>query len=126
MKRCIKMKRSEIITEFLNLVDQSRNEYVISSQAVEYENKRQQDLLHDIEFTTNNRERAKLCTKLHKCRISRRVHKDIEEESKIITDFFADPQHGKTIDKMKQMLGALRKIEKYHENRTYTRRVQDD
>lgn len=119
------MKRSEIITAFLDLIDRSRDEYQVSSQGVEYENKRQQDLLHDIEFTTNSRERNKLCTKLHKCRISRRAHKDIEEESKIITEFFADPQNKRTIDTMKQMLGKLRKIEGYHENRSYIRRIED-
>lgn len=120
------MKRSEIITEFLNLIDRSLDEYLISSQAVEYENKRQQDLLHDIEFTTNNRERNKLCTKLHKHRRARRAHKDIEEETKLIVDFFSIQSHEKTIKDMKQMLGALRKVEKYHENRTYIRRVQDE
>lgn len=119
------MKRSEIITEFLSLIDRSRDEYVIASQAVEYENKRQQDLLHDIEFVTNSRERNKLCTKLHKCRLSRRVHKDIEEESQIITEFFNDPQHKKTLDMMRQMLGKLRKIEAYHTDRAYIRRIQD-
>ena len=58
--------RSEIITEFLNLIDRSKDEYFVASQKVTEENKRQQDLLHDIEFTANGRERNKLCTKLHR------------------------------------------------------------
>lgn len=117
--------RSEIITEFLNEIDRSKDEYFVAAQKVQEENKRQQDLLHDIEFTTNSRERNKLCTKLHKSRKERRYWKDIEEETKIISDFAEDPGVKTTLNRMKQMLGQLRKMEGYHTDRTYVRRIQD-
>lgn len=117
--------RSEYITEFLNLIDRARDEYFVAAQKVSEENKRQQDLLHDIEFTTNSRERNKLCTKLHRSRKERRYWKDIQEETEIIAKFADDATNKGTIDRMKQMLGQLRKMERYHTDRTYTRRIQD-
>lgn len=115
-------KRSENISVFLGFVDQALKDYDWASEMVDLENKRQQDLLHDIEFITSSKDRNKLCTKLHRSRKDRRWYKDIVEETEPIRTFFRDPQNKKVLEQMKQLLGTVRKAENYHENRTYTRR----
>lgn len=89
------------------------------------EEARTQDLLHAIEFETNVRERSKICTRLHHSRNERRRNKDIVEVTEEIVKFFAEPQHKKTLDQMRQLLGRVRKVEKYHKDRTYFPRVKD-
>lgn len=120
------MKRSERIKEFLDFIDGCTTEYVHVSEELDKENKRQQDLLHAIEFEPKSKERNKLCTKLHKSRNDRRKYKDNMEELEEIAAFFQDKQHKKTLDQMTQLFGRIRKIEKYHENRTYYPRVRDE
>lgn len=120
-------KRSQYIAEFLNFIEQTKLEYQNAKEALENEQKRQEDLLHDIEFCMDAKERSKLATRLHKCRLERRRLKDIQEETSIIYDFVTDPANKKVLDKMaSQLLGSLRKSEGYHENRIYKRRLKMD
>ena len=119
-------KRSQYIAEFLNFIEQTKLEYQNAKEALENEQKRQEDLLHDIEFCMDAKERSKLATRLHKCRLERRRLKDIQEETSIIYDFVTDPANKKVLDKMaSQLLGSLRKSESYHENRIYRRRLKE-
>ena len=39
--------------------------------------------------------------------------------------FFEEPQNKKTLDKMVQLLGKIRKVEKYHRERAYYPRVKE-
>ena len=64
---------SEKIKLFLDFVDESRNLYSLSLEAMKKEEKKLQDFLHAIEFETNVKERSKICTKLHLSRKSRRA-----------------------------------------------------
>jgi hypothetical protein len=41
-------------------------------------------------------------------------------------EFFEDPQNKKVLDKMKQVLGIVRKSEVYHKDRKYIPRVLKD
>ena len=116
---------SENLKAFLDFVDECQELNTLAKNSISTEEKRQQDLLHEIEFETNTRERNKLSTRLHKCRIERRKYKDIFEETDDIVQFFKEPQHKKTLDQMRQLLGRVRKVEKYHENRIYIPRVKD-
>mgnify|MGYP005780096411 CR=1 FL=1 len=70
-------------------------------------------------------ERAKLATELRNCRLERRQYKDILEESEPIVQFFEEPQHKKTREQLKQLLGQMRKVENYHQNRQYRKRFQE-
>lgn len=119
-------KRSQYIADFLNFIEQAKLDYLHSAEALETEQKRQEDLLHDIEFCMDSRERSKLATQLHRCRLERRRLKDIQEETSIIYNFVTEPANKKVLDKIaSQLLGSLRKSESYHENRFYRRRLKE-
>lgn len=118
------MKRSENIKVFLDFLRECETQYKIAYDAVNTEDKRGQDLLHMIEFEPSTKERNKLCTRLRDSRIERRKNKDIVEELQPIIEFSIEKQHKRTLDQLAQLLGAVRKVEKYHENRTYHPRVE--
>lgn len=116
---------SEEIKKFLDFIDESRRLHAIAADGIKKEEKKLQDFLHAIEFESNSKERSKICTKLHQSRLERRRNKDMAEELEEIVKFFQEPQHKKTLDQMTQLLGKVRKIEKYHAERTYYPRVKE-
>lgn len=85
---------------------------------METENKKTQDYLHKIELENlNYKERAKLSTKLMENRKLRRKYKDEYEELSPLSNFVAENKV--FIRKLEQLLGEVRKVEKYHTNRQY-------
>ena len=114
--------QSETVKLFLDFVDESRTLYSQSLEEMKREERKQQDYLHQIEFESNSKERNKICTKLHRSRRERRRYKDAVESCEPVVRFFQDSQNKKTLDKMTQLLGELRRVEKYHQNRTYRQR----
>jgi hypothetical protein len=83
-----------------------------------------QDYLHDFEFgQLTYSERNKLGTKMHKCRCERRIAKDIVQELEPVVNFI-DGNHNFT-NRINELLGEVRKIEKSHINRHYNRRVDN-
>lgn len=90
------------------------------------EEKRERDLLHFIEFETSSKKRGPIDTKLHRCLNERRHYKDILEETDDIIQFFQEPQHTKTLNQMRQLLGRVRKAEERHKNRSYTPRIEKE
>lgn len=120
------MKRSEHISQFLKFIADAKSEHGAAVQGILKEEKRQEDLLHEIEFCKDAKERNKLSTKLHKCRLERRRYKDLKEETEPIVDFVNEPINKKTIDKLSsQLLGQVRKTENYHSNRVYKPRLKE-
>lgn len=117
---------SENIKAFLDFVDESRKVYTYALDNMHREEKKLQDFLHAIEFESSAKERSKICTKLHRSRKARRDYKDMVEEYEEIVKFFQDPQHKKTMDQMTNLLGRVRKVEKYHHERQYFPRVKED
>ena len=117
---------SQEIKRFLDFVSESRSLYNMALTNMKDEEKKLQDFLHAIEFESNSKERSKICTKLHQSRLERRRNKDMVEELEEIVKFFQEPQHKKTLDQMTQLLGKVRKIEKYHAERTYYPRVKEE
>lgn len=113
------------IKEFLDFVKQCQEDYSTAMEGLKLEEKRQCDLEHMIEFEESYKERCKIGTRLHKCRKARRAYKDTVEVTEKVVKFFQEPQHKKTLDQMTQLLGEVRKKEKYHENRTYIPRVKE-
>lgn len=120
------MMESEKIKAFLDFVEESKKLHKLAMESMKLEDKKLQDFLHAIEFEPNAKERSKICTKLHESRMARRRHKDIMESCEPIVQFFQDPQNKRTLDKMTQLLGEVRKVEKYHEDRQYFPRVKGD
>ena len=117
-------KPSEYLTEFLNFVAEAQSQYKFCSEEVNNQDKLTQDYLHSLELDgLKCDERSKVATKLAINRKDRRYYKDRVEEFEPIVQFFDDPQNKKMLDKLKQVLGALRKVEGHHKDRKYIPRV---
>ncbi len=117
-------KPSEYISEFLNFVSEAQAQYRFCSEEVNNQDKLTQDYLHSLELDGLKRdERSKLATKLANNRKDRRYYKDRAEELEPIVQFFDEQQNKKVLDKLKQVLGVVRKSEVYHKDRKYIPRV---
>ena len=117
--------RSEELKRFLDFVKESQDLYETAKKNMQQEDRRLQDFLHEIEFESTATKRSKVCTRLHKSREARRRYKDLVEETEDLVKFFEEPQNKKTLDKMVQLLGKIRKVEKYHRERAYYPRVKE-
>ena len=108
-----KQTPAEQLSEFLNFINQCHTEYQIASEALNEEDKRLQDLLHEMEFASNKAERNKVATRLQRSRKERRRNKDIVKLNEQVVRFFEEKPHRDTLNKMKQLLGRQRKEEEY-------------
>lgn len=115
-------KNSIVIETFLNLLREADKTTTSSYDLMETENKKTQDYLHKLELgNLNYKERAKLSTKLMENRQLRRKYKDEYEENLPISEFVG--ANKQFVKKLEQLLGEIRKVEKYHENRQYYPRI---
>lgn len=119
------MTASEDIKSFLDFVSECKDSYESSVEGVKLEEKRQTDLLHEIEFAADPEEWTRIGERIHNCRVQRREYKDTMEVTEPVVSFFKEPNHKKTLDQMTQLLGKVRKQENYHQNRTYIPRVKE-
>lgn len=115
---------SEYITEFLNFISDAQSHYKFCYDEVNEQDKLTQDYLHSLELDDLKcSERSKLATKLATNRKDRRYYKDRVEELEPIVQFLNEPHNKKVLDKFTDVLGKVRKAERYHEGRTYVPRV---
>lgn len=120
-------KPSEYLTEFLNFIAEAQSNYRFCVEEVNNQDKLTQDYLHSLELDNLKcDERSKVATKLAINRKDRRYYKDRVEELEPIVRFFEESQNKKVLDKMKQVLGVVRKSELYHGDRKYIPRVLKD
>ena len=116
---------SEAIQDFMNHIKQWRLEYELARENVGIEDKRLQDLLHELEFSANAKERNRIAAKL---RESRRIRK--KKKNKVLlleytVQFLEDKQNRETLNQLTQLLGRQRKQETFLQSeRTYTPRVE--
>ena len=121
---CSDKEVSDVLQEFLNYIDQCRNAYQLAQGAVELEDKRLQDLLHELEFAENVNEKRRSGTKLQQSRRERRRQKDEVKRLRLLIEFFNDPANKSTLKKMRQLLGRQRKEEEFlNGDRIYKPRV---
>lgn len=116
------MKKSEIVKAFLDLIDDSAKDASWARNNRIEQDKITQDLLHKLELG-KYKERNKVATRLVKCRRDRRQYKDVEEEAEAIIAWTKTKEGERVLKDLKKMLGELRKVENYHENRSYRPRV---
>ena len=117
---------SEVLQAFLDYIDQIKDEYQSAREAVRKEDKRLQDLLHELEFAEDKAVRNKVATKFQRSRRERRRHKDEVQRLELLIDFFDSQNHKATINKMRNLLGAQRKREEYiNGERHYKPRVEE-
>ena len=126
MGRRVEKEPSEVLSEFLAYIDRIRYDYKAAHDAVKKEEKRLQDLLHDIEFAEGENEKRRAGTRLQQSRRSRRRKKDETMRLELVVQFFDEPTQKSTINKMRQLLGKQRKQEEFlNGERHYNKRVQD-
>lgn len=115
---------SEVLSDFLNYIERIRYEYKAAEDAMKTEDKRLQDLLHELEFAEDKAARNRVATKLQKSRRERRHKKDEMMRLELIVQFFDEQNPKSTINKMRQILGRQRKQEEYlNGERHYNKRV---
>ena len=117
---------SKQLGDFIGFVKECQEVYQIAYSCVGDEDKRSQDFLHAIEFTDDKYDLHREALKLQESRRERRRNKDLVEEREDLVKFFQDPQHKRTLDQLTQLLGRVRKVEKYHTDRTYYPRVREE
>ena len=121
---CSDKEVSDVLQEFLNYIDQCRNAYQLAQGAVELEDKRLQDLLHELDPPENVNEKRRSGTKLQQSRLERRRQKDEVKRLRLLIEFFNDPANKSTLNKMRQLLGRQRKEEEFlNGDRIYKPRV---
>lgn len=67
-----------------------------------------------------------MATQLAICRKDRRYYKDKVEELQPLIDFLGEAENKKVIERIKKVLGEVKKEERAHENRFYVPRVLKD
>ena len=113
-----KLSNSMIITLFLNFIDNVQKYKPIYTDLLEQEDKLCQDLLHTLELQDMSyTERAKIATKLSTNRKDRRFYKDTCQIMEDISIWLCNNK--KAVEELKQVLGKVRKIEKYQKDRQY-------
>jgi hypothetical protein len=122
----LEKKISEQIKSFLDFIDECRELNSMAYSGVGEEDKRHQDLTHAIEFEHDPEKIDRIGRRIHQNRIERRVYKDIYEITFPVVEFARDPQNKKTLDSARQLLGKVRKVESYQENRFYVPRIKEN
>lgn len=117
-------KPSETITEFLNFLETSKNEYESAYADVGKEDSKTQTFLHDIEFAPNKNERNKVCTRLQQSRRARRKAKDMAKLYEHIHKFYTDKQNQVLLKALRRLQNEQITEEKYlFGNREFKNRV---
>lgn len=111
---------SNYLSEFLNFITEAQSHYRFCVDEMETQDKLTQDFLHSLELDELKcKERSKLATQLSINRKDRRYFKDRIEELEPVVAFFEEEQNKKVLNNLKNVLGDIRKAERYHKNRTY-------
>ena len=109
----------------LNFVDECERIYQTAYEQVGMEDKRVQDLLHEVEFARGASERNRAAARLQERRRWRRENKDTAQYYKCVVEFFHEKGNRNTLNQMRQLLGRQRKEEEYlGSSRTYYPRVE--
>lgn len=118
---------AKVLEEFLNAVAASKQEYQYAYDAVNEEDRRLQDLLHEMEFAQNKAERNRSATKLQQSRRRRREYKDMVKKNEKLVKFFEEQKNREILNRMCQLLGQQRKEEEYlASERTYKPRMSQE
>lgn len=115
---------SSYIETFLNYLSEINRSYPLTKAELKKKDNETQDILHELELGENNyKERTKIATQLRNVRKERRHLKDKIEEIETLYQWMNENKT--SINKLQQVLGQTRKQEKYHQNRTYKKKIQE-
>lgn len=119
-----KLNMSKSIEKFLWFQKDAIQQYKYCFNKVNECDKLTQDLLHKLELgDISSNEKNKIATQLKYCRKDRRYYKDKVEELEPFVKLFDQAMCKSSINEISNSLGAIRKMEKYHECRTYHPRI---
>lgn len=114
---------SYAIGELIELLENAKKDYYWNTDEVNRLNGLQQDFLHKLELDgLNYAERAKVATKLMKCRQDRRDSKDMVRVLDPLVKYLESDKGKNMLNLMKEVLGKTRRIEKEMEHRVYVPR----
>ena len=115
---------SQNISAVCELMDAAVKDYAWSGDQVHRMDELTQDYLHKLELDgLDYSERAKVATKITKCRQLRRAHKDTCEILEPLVQFLNSDKGRNMINLLREALGKTRRAESRMENRTYYPRV---
>lgn len=114
---------SYAIGELIELLENAKKDYYWNTDEVNRLNGLQQDFLHQLELDgLNYAERAKVATKLMKCRQDRRDSKDMVRVLDPLVKYLESDKGKNMLNLMKEVLGKTRRVEKEMEHRIYVPR----
>ena len=115
---------SSVISSFCNMVTEAKDDYKWNYDEVERLDKLTQDYLHKLELENlDYRERAKIATKLSRCRQLRRQSKDTTEILEPFIGFMDSEKGRQMMNLMREVLGKIRKAEDKMTTRKYRYKV---
>lgn len=106
-------KPSEVITDFLNFLEESKGRYESAYEDVGEEDRKLQTFIHDIEFALDKGERNKVCTKLQQSRRARRRAKDRALLYEKIHKFYTDKNNQALLKALRRLQNEQISEEKY-------------
>lgn len=116
------MEGSEKIKAFLDWLRETNRDFNIAVEDEQDANDEQQDILHSIELDENGyRNNALLATALKRTRRKRRKAKKQREKLQPVVDWYRE--NTDAVKSLERLLGAVRKVEKCTESRSYTHRT---
>lgn len=114
------------ISNFIKMVDMAKEDYEWNRNEVNRLDKLTQDYLHILELNgLNYKERAKIATKIAKCRQDRRASKDTTEILEPLIQFLGSDKGISMMNLIREVLGKTRKVEERMENRTYRYKIYE-
>ena len=103
---------SEVLSDFLKFVRRCEDDYQAAREAVGVEDKRLQDLLHEMEFADGENAKRRAATKLQQSRRERRRQKDEVQRLEPIMRY-TEYHAGKAVIRDKALIpGAMEKLAK--------------
>lgn len=118
---------SEALTEFLEYINGCREQYQAAHESVKTEERRLQDLLHELELAEGENAKRRAATKLRNSRRQRRRKKDEAMRLELIVNFFDEPSHKNSVNKMRQLAKRQKKQEEFLDGeRHYNPRVKQE
>lgn len=118
---------STYISEFCNVLTKARGDYDWNKDEVNRLDRLTQDYLHKLELEgLSYNERAKVATRLARCRQLRRASKDTVEILEPLIQFLESDKGRGMINILREALGKTRKVEERMENRTYRYKVLEE
>lgn len=120
-----KKMASEYVSDFLDAIRSFQNSYRIAYDEVGRAEREEIDLLHQIELGSYDSRRS-TATRLSQCLKRRREYKDEVELFCYIDELMQDKEFARSMGKLKEALGKMRKQEAHMANKYYIPREIKD